>query len=219
MYSGPVAASAYQRSAPAAAPIRAVCPLGPSQRVAFRRQALCPAAHCTTPLGGKGTFSANGASWASATVSTLSGYKYFGSEGGLRVPLIIAGAPGQVGGQLSKTFTRVNDLVPTLLEAAGIPAHDGNYQGRQVEPMDGRSLLALLQGKAARVYGPSEAVGYELSGCQAVFKGAYKLIRNIPPLGDRQWHLYDLEKDPGEADDLAPTHPDIVTEMQTDYAA
>ena len=66
-------------------------------------------------------------SWASATVSPLSGYKYFGSEGGLRVPLIIAGAPGQVGGQLSKTFTHVNDLVPTLLEAAGIPAHDGNY--------------------------------------------------------------------------------------------
>ena len=173
----------------------------------------------TTPLGGKGTFSANGASWASATVSPLSGYKYFGSEGGLRVPLIIAGAPGQVGGQLSKTFTRVNDLVPTLLEAAGIPAHDGNYQGRKVEPMDGRSLLALLQGKAARVYGPTEAVGYELSGCQAVFKGAYKLIKNIPPLGDRQWHLYDLEKDPGEANDLAATHPELVKEMQADYAA
>ncbi|MBK9522702.1 MAG: hypothetical protein IPO13_14025 [Rhodocyclaceae bacterium] len=101
----------------------------------------------------------------------------------MRIPLIIAGAPDQV-----------DDLVPTLLEAAGIPAHDGNYRGRQVEPMDGRSLLALVQGKTASVYGLTEAVGYELSGCQAVFKGAYKLIKNIPPLGDRQWHLYDLEK-------------------------
>ncbi len=122
--------------------------------------------------------------------------------------LIIAGAPGQL-----------DDLVPTLLEAAGIPAHDGNYQRSQVEPMDGRSLLALLQGKTARVYGPTEAVGYELSGCQAVFKGAYKLIKNIPPLGDRQWHLYDLEKDPGEANDLAAVHPELVKEMQADYAA
>lgn len=132
--------------------------------------------------------------------------------------LIIAGAP-TVGGQLSKTFAHVNYLVPTLLQAAGIPAHEGNYQGRKVEPVDGRSLLALLQGKTARVYVPTEAVGYELSGCQAVFKGAYKLIKNIPPLGDRQWHLYDLEKDPGEANDLAATHPDLVKEMQADYAA
>ncbi len=138
---------------------------------------------------------------------------------GFCVPLFIAGAPGQVGGQLSKTFTHVNDLVPTLLQGAGIPAHDGNYQGRQVEPMDGRSLLAQMQGKTAKVYGPTEAVGYELSGCQAVFKGAYKLIKNIPPLGDRQWHLYDPEKNPGEANDLAATRPELVKEMQADYAA
>ncbi len=85
--------------------------------------------------------------------------------------------------------------------------------------MDGRSLLALVQGKTASVYEPIEAVGYELSGCQAVFKGAYKLIKNIPPLGDRQWHLYDLEKDPGEANDLASAMPDVVKEMQAVYAA
>lgn len=169
------------------------------------------------PLGGKGTFSANGASWASATVSPLSGYKYFGSEGGLRVPLIVSGLSGQVGGQVSNSLTRVNDLVPTLLEAAGIPAHNGTYRERKVEPMDGRSLVPILQGKSARVYGPEEAVGYELSGCQVVFKGPFKLVRNIPPLGDRKWRLYDLEKDPGESFDLADKLPDVVQALKKDY--
>ena len=51
--------------------------------------------------GGKGTFSANGPSWASATVAPLQGYKYFAGEGGLRVPLVISGIPGMTKGHLS----------------------------------------------------------------------------------------------------------------------
>ena len=83
--------------------------------------------------------------------------------------------------------------------------------------MDGRSLVPILQGKSARVYGPEEAVGYELSGCQVVFKGPFKLVRNIPPLGDRKWRLYDLEKDPGESFDLADKLPDVVQALKKDY--
>ncbi len=173
----------------------------------------------TLALGEKGTFSANGPSWASATVSPLSGYKYFGSEGGLRVPLIITGVAGERADQQTHALTQVKDIVPTLLDVAGITPHQGIYQGRTVERMDGRSMLALLQGKDSHVYGPNDAVGYELSGCQVVFKGDYKLVKNIAPLGDGKWHLYNLAQDPGEAHDLAAELPDVVTALRADYAA
>lgn len=110
-------------------------------------------------MGGKGTFSANGPSWANATVSPLNGYKYFAAEGGLRVPLIISGVAGMQGNRTLGAFAHVNDIVPTLLQAAGVAPHTGTYMGQQVEPMSGKSMLPLLRGKADVVYGPDEPVG------------------------------------------------------------
>jgi len=173
----------------------------------------------TTPLGGKGTFSANGPSWASALAAPLSGYKYFASEGGLRVPLIISGVPGAPADRFVPALTTVKDIVPTLLELAGIPAHGASYRGAAVEPMDGRSLGALLKGTADTVYAAQDPVGYELSGSSALYKGRYKLVRNIAPVGDGTWHLYDLQTDPGEAHDLRDLLPDVVASLSADYAA
>ena len=51
MYSGPVAASAYQRVAPLGHRIERVVLLGPSHRVAFRGMALSTADAFATPLG------------------------------------------------------------------------------------------------------------------------------------------------------------------------
>ena len=170
------------------------------------------------PLGGKGTFSANGPHWATATNSPLSGYKYFASEGGLRVPMIIAGLPGMLSNHTAKALSHVNDIVPTLLEAAGIAAHDGRYRGRPVEPLSGRSLVPLLTGRVDRVHSVDEAIGYELAGSGALFKGDFKLVRNLAPLGDGQWHLYDLQADPGEAQDLRESQPDRFKAMLVDYA-
>jgi arylsulfatase/uncharacterized sulfatase len=170
------------------------------------------------PLGGKGTFSANGPSWASATVGPLSGYKYFASEGGLRVPLIIAGVPGARPGAVAPALTHVNDIVPTLLEVVGIPAHDGRYGGRSVQALSGHSLLALMTGQASSVRRPDEVLGYELSGSAALFKGDYKLVKNIAPLGDGQWRLFHLRTDPGETQDLRQSQATVFAAMQADYA-
>lgn len=170
------------------------------------------------PLGGKGTFSANGPHWATATNSPLSGYKYFASEGGLRVPMIIAGVPGMLSKHTAKAFSHVNDIVPTLLEVAGMAAHDGRYQGRPVEPLSGRSLVPLLTGRVDRVHAADEAIGYELAGSAALFKGDFKLVRNLAPLGDGQWHLYNLQADPGEAHDLRDSQADLFNTLQADYA-
>ena len=170
------------------------------------------------PMGGKDTFSANGPSWASATVGPLRGYKYFASEGGLRVPLIVSGLPGVAGGQVVAALTHVNDIVPTLLEAAGIAPHQGQYAGQTVQALSGRSLLPLLQGKADYAYRPDEPVGYELAGSAALFLGDYKLVKNIAPLGDGLWRLYNLRQDPGETLDLQSAQPVVFASMRDAYA-
>src|SRR5258708_32155112 len=85
--------------------------------------------------------------------------------------------------------------------------------------MSGRSLLPVLRGEIQRVHPVDEAIGYELSGNQAIFKGALKLVKNIAPVGDGQWHLYDIAVDPSETNDLKAKLPAIFTQMQADYAA
>ncbi|PPK37528.1 arylsulfatase [Pseudomonas laurylsulfatiphila] len=169
-------------------------------------------------LGGKGAFSSIGPSWASAAAAPLSGYKFFAGEGGLRTPLIISGVPGIQANQITRAFTHVTDIVPTLLEAAGVKAHEGLYRGKAVEPLIGSSLVPVLQGKSELVHSPQKAIGYELSGSAALFKGDYKLVKNIEPVGDGQWHLYNLKTDPGEVFDLQQQMPERFVSMQVDYA-
>jgi len=170
-------------------------------------------------LGAKGAYSIIGPSWASAAASPLSTYKFYSGEGGIRVPLIIAGAPSMQQNQIFSGLAHINDIAPTLLELAQVARPGVSYKGQAVEPMTGSSLLPVLKGQTQRVHGPDEAIGYELSGNQAVFKGDLKLIKNIRPVGDGLWHLYDIRNDPGETKDLQTQLPAVFTAMQADYAA
>ena len=120
-----------------------------------------------------------------------------------------------------RTFSalaHVNDIVPTLLEVAGIQPHDGTYRGQNVERLAGHSMLPLMRGQAASIRPADEPLGYELAGSAALFKGDFKLVRNIAPLGDGQWRLYDLKADPGEVNDLGRAQPDRFRTMLSDYA-
>ena len=53
----------------------------------------------------------------------------------------------------------------------------------------------------------------------ALFRGDLKLVKNSPPVGDGQWHLYDIGKDPGETRDLQTALPQLFATMQQDYLA
>jgi len=170
-------------------------------------------------LGAKGAYSIIGPSWASAAASPLSTYKFYSGEGGIRVPLIISGAANMQRNQIFSGLAHINDIAPTLLELAQVARPNGRYKGQAVEPMTGSSLLPVLKGQAQQVHAADKAIGYELSGNQAVFKGDLKLIKNIPPVGDGLWHLYDIRNDPGETKDLQSQMPDIFAAMQADYAA
>ena len=174
----------------------------------------------TANIGRRGSFAAIGPGWASAAASPLSGYKFSATEGGLRVPLIIAW-PGNAqvrAGGISDGLAHVTDILPTLTELAGVSEHGGSWRGRAVEAVTGRSLVPMLKGAPGSVHGDMP-LGYELSGNAALFRGDYKLVRNLAPTGDGRWRLYDLKADPGETRDLAGAMPDRFAAMMADYRA
>jgi len=164
--------------------------------------------------GRPGSFTAVGTSFASALAAPFRGYKFSASEGGLRVPLIIAW-PGNAGlpqGGIARGFAHVTDIAPTLLALAGVtPQAYG-------QPLGGHDLSPMLTGGGA-VHPADEAIGYELAGNAVVWKGDWKLVKNLPPYGDGQWALYDIVSDPGETRDLAAADPARTAAMQADYAA
>jgi arylsulfatase/uncharacterized sulfatase len=171
-------------------------------------------------LGLKGSFNTIGPAFASAAVSPLAYYKFYLGEGGLRVPLIISGAPLRVNnraGRIEHAFTWATDIAPTILELTGSAPAGERYGGRVVESMVGRSLLPLIEGRADRVYEETDAVGTELGGHAALFQGDYKIVRNRGPLGDEEWRLYDIALDPGETTDLSGAHPMQLQRMLSQY--
>jgi arylsulfatase/uncharacterized sulfatase len=171
--------------------------------------------------GRPGSFTAIGTSFASAVSSPLRGYKFTASEGGLRVPMIIAwpGNTAVKAGSIANGFTYATDVPATLLNLAGVTPQQGRFAGRTVEPMTGKDLTPLLTGTATSVRDPMAPLGYELSGNAVLFRGDLKLVKNLPPYGDGNWHLYDIVSDPGETRDLATAMPTEFAQMKADYAA
>jgi arylsulfatase/uncharacterized sulfatase len=158
-------------------------------------------------LGLKGSFNAINPGFASAAASPLAYYKFYLGEGGLRVPMIIAGEALAIKNQLSNASAYVTDVTPTILALTGVESPSSRYGGRLIEPIIGRSLLPLIDGSAEAVYGPDDAVGFELAGHGALFMGDYKIVFNRGTQGDGRWRLFNIVTDPGETNDLSAANP------------
>lgn len=168
-------------------------------------------------LGLKGSYNTINPGFTSAAVSPLTYYKFYAGEGGMRVPLIIAGQPLADVPRQSAAFTWATDIAATILAFADVAPPDGRYAGKPVLPITGKDLGPLLRGETDRVYGEDETVGYELTGHAALFQGDYKIVRNLAPLGDGQWRLYNIVRDPGEVNDLSGEMPERFQAMQEAY--
>ena len=168
-------------------------------------------------LGLKGSFNSISPSFASASASPLAFYKFYAGEGGLRVPLIIAGQSVLNKGELNHALSHVTDITPTILSVAGVKAPDGRFGGRPIEAMIGRDLMPIIRGDVERVYAEDETIGYEVGGNAALFRGDYKIVMNRGPVGDGQWHLYNIVSDPGETEDLADAMPERMQVMLRAY--
>jgi arylsulfatase len=155
---------------------------------------------------------AYGMGWGSASAGPLDLFKMTVAEGGIRSPLLIQG-PGVKGGRLVDAFAYVWDIMPTILELAGVQ-HPEKYRGRQVEKMRGKSLKGVLTGSTNAVYGADEFVGGEMQNGKWMRQGDFKAVSVSPPYGTGTWHLYNLADDPGETRDLSKKHPEILKKLR-----
>ncbi|MFN3407861.1 MAG: arylsulfatase [Limisphaerales bacterium] len=124
-------------------------------------------------------------------------------EGGIRVPLI-ARWPGKIpAGRVSDEPWAMWDLLPTLAELAKLPP-PGN--------VDGLSYLPTLLGQPQTnrhefFYWEFHEGDFQ----QAARSGDWKAVRKKPggPL-----ELYHLGRDPGETQDVAAEHPEVVARFE-----
>lgn len=161
-------------------------------------------------MGRKGSYIDYGAQWAQVGSTPFPYFKGFTAEGGITVPAIVWHPSLKArAGQIDRNHFHVMDVMPTLLEMAGIQQPGKKFRGREVQPIQGRSMLAALRGEAV----PERAIGWELFGRRALRKGDWKMTWMSPPYGSGQWKLYNLANDPVEAYDLAEQEPAKLEEM------
>ena len=154
-----------------------------------------------------------GPGWAQASMSPSRMFKAFTSEGGIRSPLIVK-LPGTManGGSMANEFVHVRDIMPTILDVAGV-SHGADFDGRAVRPMQGESVLDYFAGEAEAPYDGAAQVGYELFGLKAYFDGDWKILKMPPPFASGEWALYNLAEDPAELNDLGTNHPQKLEDM------
>jgi len=152
-----------------------------------------------------------GPGWGQAT-TPFRLWKGFPTEGGVRLPAIVRfgsrGPRGTSGGVVT-----VKDVAPTVLELAGVRSPGTSFEGRTVAPMEGRSLLPLIEGRARAVHGAHFTMGWELFGRRALRQGRFKIVWLYEPYGPGRWELFDLAADPLESRDLASTQPVKLAEL------
>ena len=165
-------------------------------------------------LGEKGSYSEYGPGWASASMAPFTNFKGLAAEGGIRAPLIIRYPAAVSAGVRTDAFAYVTNVVPTLLVFAGVDASE-----KAAAVLAGRSMVPLLTARADHVHAPDEAIGYEAAGGTAVYRGEWKLVRSVPPYGDRKWRLCNLRDDPNEASDMSSAEPELARAMLSDFGA
>lgn len=180
-------------------------------------------------LGNGDSFIWYGPRWAQAATAPSRLYKAYTTEGGVRVPYVMKppasyGGPdpereGKLAGSITHQFATVMDLAPTILEMAGVPHPAPTYQGREVVPMRGKSMVPWLSSSPSpsatpvTIHEKDFINGWETCGRAACRKGDWKIVFIPRPKGPEKWQLYNLAQDPGEIHDLADSEPDRMKEL------
>ena len=129
------------------------------------------------------------------------GYLY---EGGIRVPMIVSWPSVIKEGSVSDHISAFWDIMPTLCEITG---------AEMPEESDGISLLPSLKGKKQKAHRYLYWEFPEYGGQQAVMIGNMKAIRGNMHDGNAEFEIYDLGNDPGETENIASKHPEIITRV------
>jgi arylsulfatase len=147
--------------------------------------------------------------------------------GGTRQGMAIAW-PNRIkdAGGIRTQFHHMIDIVPTILEAAGIPA-PAMVDGIAQKPIEGVSMVYTFDKTNAQAKSARTTQYFEMMGDRAIYHDGW-IASTTPPVGPwvlprpkmpniitgYKWELYNIVEDYSQANDLAARMPDKLREMQ-----
>jgi arylsulfatase len=160
----------------------------------------------STPGSAK-SFLGIGPGWSSASNTPLRRHKSWVHEGGISTPLIVRWPAGiKAHGELRNTPGHFVDIVPTMLELAGVTMPD-KFNGETRPPFAGRSLVPAF---ASDVTIPHDFIYFNHIGNRALRVGDWKIAAAG---ADAPWELYNLATDRSEMHNLAEQNPEKLKEL------
>jgi arylsulfatase A-like enzyme len=165
--------------------------------------------------------------WAWAFDTPFKWVKQVASHfGGTRQGMVIAW-PNRIkdAGGIRTQFHHVIDIVPTILEAAGIQAPKA-IDGIEQKPIEGVSLMYTFDAKNANAPSTHQTQYFEMFGNRAIYHDGWIAVTTppagpwlmgttkLPDVNDYKWELYNVTDDYSEANDLAATNPAKLKELQ-----
>jgi arylsulfatase len=134
-------------------------------------------------------------------------------------------------GALRQQFVHVIDVVPTILEAAGIRAPEV-VDGIRQAPIEGTSFLYTFDAANAKVPSRHKTQYFEMMGQWALYHDGWFLSTKVnrapwqafgpanpDPLNNQTLELYNLNEDFNQTTDLATKNPQKVKEMKEMFVA
>jgi arylsulfatase len=179
------------------------------------------------------TFSHMSAGWSLAFDTPFAGFKQNASKlGGVRQNMAVSWPRHikDVGG-MREQFMHLIDVVPTLLEVAGIPAPE-TVDGILQAPIEGTSFAYTFDAKNAKAPSRHKTQYFEMIGDWALYHEGWFLSTkvnrapweafgpaNADPLNNHVLELFDLSKDFSQSQNIADKHPEKVKEMKQMFIA
>lgn len=160
-------------------------------------------------IGQRGTHQSYGSAWANLGNTPFRMYKHFTHEGGISTPFI-AHWPQGIGRQDEwiRQPAHMMDVLPTLLDAAG-GTYPSEFNGNDVQPLEGVSLLPALRGKQLA----ERSIGFDHQAAHALREGDWKIVYSKRMPEQLKWELYNLADDRCELNDLADAEPQRLKSM------
>jgi arylsulfatase A-like enzyme len=174
-------------------------------------------------LGGPNTFNHYPVGWAHAMDTPFQWTKQIASHfGGTRNGMVISW-PARIKDQggIRTQFSSVIDIMPTLLEAAGVSAPT-SLNGVVQKPIEGTSLVYSFDDP--KVPSKHTTQYFEMFGNRAIYHDGW-VAATTPPIApwemgknedinDYAWELYHVSEDFSEANNLADKDPAKLKELQ-----
>ncbi|MCK1280687.1 arylsulfatase [Bradyrhizobium sp. 61] len=183
--------------------------------------------------GTEQTYNHMSAGWSWAFDTPFDWFKQNASRlGGINQNMVVSW-PARIKdkGGLREQFVHVIDVVPTILEAAGINAPEV-VDGIKQAPIEGTSFMYTFDATNAKVASRHSTQYFEMMGQWALYKDGWMLSTKVnrapweafgpanpDPLNNQLFQLYNLNTDFSQTDDIAAKNADKIKEMKAQFLA